>query len=164
MSDRKLHFVVGYPEEFDRLVLGIIDKMAQQAPNTPVARVCLGDCHIGDTRYTLITFSSQMLGRDFDDVTFTHNAHRLPDYDSIRMSLTSRLLASSRLRLGKTYRYKGCSYVVNKEVKVKHPVSRRWVAAVEYTRADNLTEFFVRDRTEFLELFKLDVGFAMRTS
>lgn len=51
------------------------------------------------------------------------------------------------------YTYKGKKYSVQRLVNLKHPVTRKWVDAVEYCSWDTLI-FYVREKQEFLERFK----------
>lgn len=54
------------------------------------------------------------------------------------------------------YNYKGQNYQVERELLLKHPVLRTWVPAVQYrpTVSGGGSQFFVRERSEFLDRFK----------
>lgn len=58
----------------------------------------------------------------------------------------------------KYFFYKNHIYVVVKELKMKHPVTREWVECVEYKRADeNYSgngQSYIREKVEFYERFE----------
>lgn len=50
------------------------------------------------------------------------------------------------------YTYKGQNYYVQRIVKLKHPVNRRWIDAIEYCTEDE-REYYVREKKEFMQRF-----------
>ena len=53
------------------------------------------------------------------------------------------------------YRYKGKLYKFVRLVRLKHPTTREWVAAVQYEKSPNTTgDLYVRELREFLNRFE----------
>lgn len=55
--------------------------------------------------------------------------------------------------IGKRYKYKGKEYLVIDEVPFKHPETREWIPGFLYMQLNTGLKF-VRDKEEFLKLFK----------
>jgi hypothetical protein len=56
--------------------------------------------------------------------------------------------------LDNIYYYKGFEYRAIEEVKMKDPVTREWVDAVQYRRRADRENIYVRERKDFLEKFE----------